>query len=46
MKKEKTTQKVYSKPEIKSEAELPELPMNCMSTNKKYCGTPYTPKKG
>lgn len=41
-----TEKKRYKKPAVKSEKELRELALNCPTTSRKYCGTPFSPKKG
>ncbi|MEW5950154.1 MAG: hypothetical protein AB1711_12205 [Thermodesulfobacteriota bacterium] len=38
--------RTYQKPIIKSEKEPLEPTMNCPTTNVKWCGVPYSPKKG
>jgi len=43
---EATERKGYEKPRIRSEKEARELSFNCPTTSIKYCGTPYSPKKG
>ncbi len=43
-KKEK--RKNYERPLVRFEKEANELSMNCPSTNVKYCGVPFSPKKG
>jgi hypothetical protein len=43
---ETTEKKGYEKPLIRSEKETKELSFNCPTTSVKYCGTPYSPKKG
>ena len=47
MRKPKTVgKKGYEKPRIRSEREANELSFNCPTTSRKYCGIPYSPKKG
>lgn len=47
MKKRKNqTKRSYQKPVIKSEKEHQEVALNCPTTNTRYCGYPYSPKKG
>lgn len=43
---ETTERKRYEKPLIKTEKEAKELSFNCPTTSRKYCGTPFSPKKG
>lgn len=43
---ETTERKRYEKPQIRSEKETKELSFNCPTTSIKYCGIPYSPKKG
>ncbi len=43
---EATEKKKYKKPEIRSEKEARELSFNCPTTSIKYCGIPFSPKKG
>jgi len=38
--------RLYQKPTIRSEQEPLEPTMNCPTTNVKYCGISYSPKKG
>lgn len=38
--------KKYEKPLVRSEKEAKELSFNCPTTSVKYCGTPFSPKKG
>ena len=38
--------KGYEKPQIRSEKEAKELSLNCPTTSIKYCGIPFSPKKG
>jgi len=38
--------KRYEKPQIRSEKEVKELSFNCPTTSIRYCGIPYSPKKG
>ena len=48
MKKNKITDKKkdYQKPVVESEKCQGESALNCPTTNVKYCGTSYSPKKG
>lgn len=47
MKKRKVNErKRYEKPLVKSEEEARELSFNCPTTSVKYCGIPFSPKKG
>jgi len=50
MERDKTAEtaerKRYEKPRIRSEKEARELSFNCPTTSVKYCGSPYSPKKG
>ena len=47
MKEKKAKEKKkYVKPIVRSEKEANEISLNCPTTNVKYCGTPYSPKKG
>jgi hypothetical protein len=47
MKEKKATKRnEYEKPLVRPEKEAKELSLNCPTTNVKYCGTPYSPKKG
>jgi len=46
MKGRKSPKAAYQKPKVKSEKEKPEASFNCPTTNVKYCGRPYSPKKG
>lgn len=43
---ETTEKKRYEKPQIRSEKEAKELSFNCPTTSVKYCGVPFSPKKG
>jgi len=43
---EATERKRYEKPRIRSEKEARELSFNCPTTSVKYCGIPFSPKKG
>ena len=43
MKKDKQP---YEKPIVKGEKETQELAMACPTTSIKYCGIPFSPKKG
>ena len=43
---EATERKGYEKPLIRSEKEAKERSFNCPSTSVKYCGIPFSPKKG
>jgi len=43
---ETTERKRYEKPLIRSEKEVKELSFNCPTTSVKYCGIPFSPKKG
>jgi hypothetical protein len=43
---ETTERKRYEKPLIRSDKEVKEFALNCPTTNVKYCGSPYSPKKG
>jgi len=43
---EDVEKKFYKKPTIRSEKEMKELSLNCPTTSIKYCGRPFTPKKG
>ena len=43
---ERTERKRYEGPLIKTEKEAKELSFNCPTTSRKYCGTPFSPKKG
>jgi len=45
-KPENVEKKEYEKPRIRSEREANELSFNCPTTSRKYCGIPYSPKKG
>jgi len=45
-KNEQPKKKAYQQPMVKSEKMLREPVLNCPSTNVKYCGVPYSPKKG
>jgi len=38
--------KPYQRPRIESEKGKPEASFNCPTTNVKYCGSAYSPKKG
>jgi len=40
------SKKPYEKPKVRSDKEIKDLAFNCPTTNPKYCGTPYSPKKG
>lgn len=44
--KDKAPKKPYKKPKVKTEKEKPEASLNCPTTNVKYCGGAYSPKKG
>jgi len=41
-----TEGKRYEKPLIRTEKEVKELSFNCPTTSVKYCGIPFSPKKG
>ena len=43
---ETAERKGYEKPLIRSEKEARELSFNCPTTSVKYCGSPFSPKKG
>lgn len=43
---EATERKRYEKPRIRSEKEAKELSFSCPTTSVKYCGVPFSPKKG
>lgn len=43
---ETTERKRYEKPQIRSEKEARDLSFNCPTTSVKYCGLPFSPKKG
>ncbi|MEM4204191.1 MAG: hypothetical protein QXS54_08995 [Candidatus Methanomethylicaceae archaeon] len=43
---EVTERKRYERPRIRSEKEAKELSLNCPTTSVKYCGVPFSPKKG
>lgn len=43
---ETTERKRYERPLIRSEKEAKELSFNCPTTSVKYCGMPFSPKKG
>jgi len=45
-KAETAEKKRYEKPLIRSEKEAKEFSLNCPTTNVKYCGIPFSPKKG
>lgn len=45
-KKKIAAKKAYQKPVVQSERETRGLAMNCPSTNTKWCGRAYSPKKG
>lgn len=44
--KKETKKKSYQSPSIRSEKEVGEPKFSCPTTSKKYCGTPFSPKKG
>jgi len=46
-KKPKTKEKKkYQKPRIRAEKEARERSLNCPTTSRRYCGSPFSPKKG
>jgi hypothetical protein len=46
MKKQTTVKQLYEKPEVRSEKQPKDMPFNCPTTNPKFCGSAYSPKKG
>lgn len=45
-KRQKSAKNPYKRPTVKSEKESTELSMSCPTTSIRYCGIPFTPKKG